>query len=230
MRTPTKSFQRCSIVFSLNSSRASVSRQSPLARLSRLRSCLSAPQTFLPAISGSLCSDLKSAPERRQQWRKLSPLSLNSAPCFASSFCRGIRHRSSAPWRDLDAPDLAFCCPWTLSIAASRQHLVSGMVSRYGARNLAFYAGGPQASVLGTLVWECFCRLYRGFSIDNQLRSLFWRLVTLVAPDKSRFLPGFFMTRSLGKRSRFFAFSAVVHPSRVSRCRQMGLDRCSLKI
>jgi Na+/proline symporter len=56
--------------FFLNGSQASVSRQSPSARLSRLRSCLLAPPTFLPAISGSLCSGLKSAPERRQQWRK----------------------------------------------------------------------------------------------------------------------------------------------------------------
>ena len=97
------------------------------------------------------------------------------------------------------------------------------MVSRYGARNLAFYAGGPQASVLGTLVWECFCRLYRGFSIDNQLRSLFWRLVTLVAPDKSRFLPGFFMTRSL-VNARDFLLSAQLFTRHVC----LGADKWGL--
>ena len=104
-----------------------------------------------------------------------------------------ICHRSSAPWRDLDAPDLAFCCTWTLSIAVSRHRSVSGMVSGYGGRNLALCAGGPQTGLRGTRVWECFCGLYRGFSVDNQLRGLFRRVATLVVPAKSRFLPGIFM-------------------------------------
>src|SRR6516162_1881748 len=87
----------------------------------------------------------------------------NCLPCcearciaFYHLYADAIRHRPSVAWRDLDAPDLAFCCARALSNAVPGKHIVSGMSGRYCCRSLAFCSGGTEASIRDKRVWECF--------------------------------------------------------------------------